>query len=193
MIWSCDTRHDYVTLETRGHVSLHWCALQEEEGKSKLANAGWLARVENLLRPLKFWQRGRASYSTTESDEEPEVQLAVLTRTGKQPVQVGNVTECALLMFSMSLGLEPEATRAANPVEGFVKVGRGGTSLDAHTQHMFTVFCTFKVCGGFKGHSRPNMALHHILCRTVHFSSPLSALVRAFLHETVVEMLFIAQ
>lgn len=95
---------------------------EEEEGTSKLANAGWLARVENLLRPLKFWQRGRASYSTTESAEEPEVQVAVLTRTGKQPVQVGNVTECALLMFSMSLGLEPEATRAANPVEGFVKV-----------------------------------------------------------------------
>lgn len=61
------------------------------------------------------------------------MQVAALTRSGKQPVQVGNVTECALLMFSMSLGLEPEATRAANPVESFVKV-RGGVLRDTPGQ-----------------------------------------------------------
>ena len=54
--------------------------------------------------------------------EQPEEQVMGITRSGKQPVQVGNVTECALLMLSMSLGLDPEATRAANPVESLVKV-----------------------------------------------------------------------
>ena len=129
---------------------LPWCGLQEDDSKSKYAKQGVLSRVENLLQPLKFWQRGRSSYAAAEIAEQPEVQVAGLTRSGKQPVQVGNVTECALLMFSMSLGLDPEATRAANPVEGFVKVGAWTNTrhtharTHAHTHTHFGSSCTRK-------------------------------------------------
>ena len=117
--------------------------------------------MENLLRPLKFWQRGRASYSTAETVEEPEMQVAALTRSGKQPVQVGNVTECALLMFSMSLGLEPEATRAANPVESFVKV-RGGVLRDTPGQRFSSALSVLiaAVLSVFSVH----LTLSNVLC-----------------------------
>ena len=98
-----------------------FCGTQEDEGASKYVKEGILSRVGKRLQSLKFWERTRSSYEAAEAAEQSVLQMGI-TRSGKQPVQVGNVTECALLLFSMSLGLEPEATRSANPVESFVKV-----------------------------------------------------------------------
>ena len=127
--------------------------LQEDESKSKYAKQGVLSRVENLLQPLKFWQRERSSYAAAETAEQSELQVVGMTRSGKQPVQVGNVTECALLMFSMSLGLDPEATRAANPVEGLVKV-RAGTNT--------------QMCTHTRTHTHMHARLHNITGSVLH-------------------------
>ena len=68
-----------------------------------------------------FWRRSDEYQNTP--DEVSTVAMGNI-HSGKQPVQVGNVTECALLQFSMSLGVDPEELRRDHPTSIFVKASR---------------------------------------------------------------------
>ena len=74
-----------------------------------------------LKKRVMFWRRSSEYEKTTSEDS--TVAIGNI-HSGKQPVQVGNVTECALLQFSMSLGVDPEELRRNHPTSIFVKASQ---------------------------------------------------------------------
>jgi Ca2+ transporting ATPase len=90
--------------------------IEEEKESTSAASEGFLSKAKNRL---MFWKR-RDYQKTTTEDPGPATQGNI--RSGRQPVQIGNVTECALLQFSMSLGEDPEQLRKEYPTSTFVKV-----------------------------------------------------------------------